>query len=271
MAILDLIHSSDDIKRIKLSELAKLAAELSEKIIEVVSKNGGHLASSLGVVELTIALHCVYSPPKDKILWDVGHQTYAHKIITGRKNDFHTIRKQGGLSGFSNPLESPCDPFISGHASTSVSAALGFAAARKIKRERYSITSVLGDGALTGGMIFEALNNASAAVSDLTVILNDNKMSIGKNVGAFATYFSNIRMSPGYIKIRKDLRTLVKSIPAIGKGMLHAAEHLEDHLTYLLCPGVFFEAMGFSYLGPFDGHDIKGLISVLEKAKKIEG
>ena len=271
MALLDLIHSNKDLKNMKISELRELAKEIRRLIIDVVSNNGGHLASSLGAVELIIALNTVYSPPKDKIVYDVGHQAYAHKIINGRKDSFPSLRTKGGLSGFTNPEESDCDAFIAGHASSSISAAVGFAAAKKIKREDFETVAVIGDGAMTGGMIFEALNNASSVADDLTIILNDNNMSIGRNVGAFASYLSNIRLSPGFIKLRKDLRTLVRSIPTIGRTMLTAAEKLEDHLTYFLCPGVFFESMGFSYLGPFDGHDLNLLISVLKKAKRIEG
>ncbi len=268
---LDVIRSSGDIKNLGIQELSELAAEIRSEIISVVANNGGHLASNLGVVELTLALHSVFQPPRDKIIWDVGHQCYTHKIITGRKSVFHTIRTQGGLSGFSNPAESECDPFGTGHASTSISAALGIAAARDLKKEKFNIVSIIGDGALTGGMAFEALNNASSVTDNMIVVLNDNEMSINKNVGAFASYLSNIRLNPGFIKIRKDLRTLVKSIPAIGKKMLSAAERLEDQITYFFVPNVFFESLGFSYLGPFDGHNIEQLIATLEKAKHMEG
>lgn len=271
MSVLEKINSNKDLKSLSYEELSALAEDIREYIINVVSHNGGHLASSLGAVDIAIALNYVFSPPNDKIIWDVGHQAYAHKIINGRRDAFTTLRQKGGVSGFVNPFESRCDAFMAGHSTTSLSAALGFAAARKIKKEDFSIAAVIGDGAMTGGMAFEALNNASSVCGDLTVILNDNNMSISKSVGAFASYLSGIRLNSGFIKARSDLRALVRSIPGIGEKMLKVAEELEDHLTYFFCPGVLFEALGFSYLGPFDGHDIPLMISVLEKAKKIEG
>lgn len=271
MSVIDSVNGCDDLKSLGMDELKRLAGEIRRLILEVVSSNGGHLASSLGAVELAIALNYVYSPPRDKIIWDVGHQAYAHKIINGRRDAFRTLRRRGGISGFPNPSESDCDAFVAGHASTSISAALGFAAARKLTKEKFSIAAVIGDGSMTGGMAFEALNNASSVCDDLTVVLNDNNMSISRSVGAFASYLSNIRLNSGFIKIRSDLRAFVRSIPGIGKAMLEKAEKLEDHLTYFLCPGVLFEAMGFSYLGPFNGHDIPLLISVLEKSRRIEG
>ena len=268
---LDMVRSSADVKNLGFSELQELAKEIRSEIINTVSVNGGHLASNLGVIELTLALHYIFSPPKDKIIWDVGHQSYAHKIITGRKHNFNTIRTENGLSGFLNPKESDCDPFVTGHASTSISVALGLAAGRNIKGEKHNIVSVIGDGSLTGGMALEALNNASAVTDNLIVVLNDNEMSISKNVGAFAGYFSELRLHPNFIKLRKGTRTFVKSIPAIGKKILSAAETIEDHITNFLVPNVFFESFGFSYLGPFDGHNIEQLAQVFEKAKIMEG
>lgn len=268
---LEMIRSSADVKNLGFPELNELAKEIRSEIINTVSANGGHLASNLGVVELTLALHHIFYTPKDKIIWDVGHQSYTHKIITGRKSQFNTIRTEGGLSGFSNPKESEYDPFITGHASTSISVALGLAAGRNIKGEKYDIVAVIGDGSLTGGMALEGLNNASSVADDLIVVLNDNEMSISKNVGAFASYFSKLRLHPNFIKLRKETRTFVKSIPAIGKKILSAAETIEDHVTNFLVPNVFFESLGFSYLGPFDGHNIEQLSQVFEKAKIMEG
>ena len=272
MRLIDSINSSAELKKLEADELKIVAEEIRKEIIDVVSKNGGHLASNLGVVELTLALCKVFNPPNDKIIWDVGHQCYAYKIINGRRDFFSTLRTKNGISGFPNPDESPCDPFIAGHAGTALSLALGFSASRKIKKEKFDIVPVIGDGVTSCGMVFEALNNASSCADDLTIILNDNKMSISKSVGALAdSLSSSVRLNIGFITIRSFLRTVVRNIPWIGKTMLHWAEKLEDRLTYFFCPGAFFESIGFSYLGPFDGHDIPLLISVLEKAKKIEG
>lgn len=248
-----------------------VAGMLRDEIIAAISKNGGHLASNLGVVELTLALNKAFDFKRDKIVWDVGHQSYTYKILTDRRARFSTIRKEGGLSGFPNIFESEYDAFGTGHATTSISAALGLAAARDLKGEDHHVIAVIGDGAMTGGMAYEAMNNASAVTDNLIVILNDNTMSINKNVGALTSHLSNIRLNPAFIKIRRDIRAFVKSIPGIGKRILYAAEKLEDHLTYLLIPGVFFESLGFNYLGPFDGHNTELLVETFEKAKKMEG
>lgn len=269
--LLDTLSEPSQIKKLGFKDLYRLAGEIRSEIIGVVSKNGGHLASNLGTVELTLALHYVFDFPRDKLLWDVGHQSYTHKIITGRKDRFHTLRQAGGISGFPNRSESEYDAFGSGHASTSVSAALGFCASKKILGQEYDVIAVIGDGSLTGGMAYEALNNAEEVADGLIVVLNDNEMSINKNVGALASYLSKIRMNPGFVRARRDLRSLVRNIPAVGGKMLRAAEQLEDHLTYFLVPGVFFESLDFSYLGPFDGHNIEDLVDIFRKAKGIEG
>lgn len=240
-------------------------------MISVVSRTGGHLASSLGVVELTIALHYVFNTPKDKLIWDVGHQAYAHKILTGRGENFDTLRTYQGLSGFPKREESEFDPFGTGHSSTSISAALGFAKARDLTRDDYQVIAVVGDGALTGGMAFEALNHAGDLQSDMLVILNDNEMSIAQNIGALASHLSKLRLQPGFNKMRKDLRKFVRNIPGVGERLLKAAEKVEDKLAYLVVPGVLFESLGFTYLGPFDGHNLDYLIEVLEKAKDLTG
>ncbi|MDQ7822397.1 MAG: 1-deoxy-D-xylulose-5-phosphate synthase [Candidatus Eremiobacteraeota bacterium] len=269
--ILDLISSPSELKKLGIPELRELAGELRSEIISTISKVGGHLASSLGVVELTIALHYVFDMPRDKIIWDVGHQCYAHKLLTGRREVFSSIRQHCGISGFPRKSESDFDSFGTGHASTSISAALGIAVARDLRKEKFDVISVIGDGAMTGGMAFEALNNAGSVNTDLIVVLNDNEMSISRNVGALAGHLAHVRMNPGLLRVRKELRKIVRSIPRIGPDMLKAAEQIEDHLTYLVVPGVIFEALGFAYLGPFDGHNLDQLINVLEKAKHIEG
>ncbi len=268
---LDSLNIPSDIKKMTSSQIKAFAEEIRSAIIETISKNGGHLASNLGVVELTLALYKSFNPPSDKIIWDVGHQSYAHKLITGRKDRFKTIRTENGLSGFPNIRESEYDAFGTGHATTSISAALGIAAARDLNKEKFEVVAVIGDGALTGGMAYEALNNAAETTSNLTIVLNDNEMSISKNVGALATHLSHIRLNPQFVKIRKDLRTFVKSIPAIGKSILSAAEKIEDQISYLAIPGVFFESLGFKYFGPFDGHNFDLLVETFEKAKKWDG
>lgn len=269
--ILDKINSPEDLKALSNEQLKILAGELREFIIDVVSKNGGHLASSLGVVELTIVLHKIFNCPEDKIIWDVGHQAYAHKILTGRKPLFHTLRQYKGISGFPNIFESKFDAFGTGHSSTSISAALGFVKAKDLNMGQGEIVAVIGDGALTGGMALEALNNAGHLKADMLVVLNDNEMSISKNVGAISSYLSKIRMQPSFIKARADIQKLVKNIPKIGDKLFNTAREIENHLTYLFVPGVFFESLGFTYLGPFDGHNIEELIPIFEKVKKMKG
>lgn len=269
--ILDRINSPQDLKFLSVDELKTLAQEMRKFIIEVVSNTGGHLASSLGAVDLAIALHKVFDSPHDKIVWDVGHQAYAHKILTGRKNLFHTLRQYQGISGFPKISESEHDAFGTGHSSTSISAALGLAKARDINGGTESVIAVIGDGALGGGMALEALNHAGHLNADMLVILNDNEMSISKNVGAISSYLSKIRIKPSFIKMRKDLQNIVKSIPKIGHRLFKTAREIESHLTYLMIPGVFFESLGFTYLGPFDGHNIEELIPIIENVKNLKG
>ncbi len=269
--ILDRINFPQDIKNLDTKTLKELASEIRNFIIQKVSKTGGHLASNLGVVELTLAVHCVYDVPKDKVIWDVGHQTYIHKILTGRKDRFDTLRKFGGLSGFPKRDESIYDIYETGHSSTSISAALGMARARDIKGEDYSVVAIIGDGALTGGMAFEALNDAGDSNTNITIILNDNQMSISKNVGSLSVYLSRMRTEPAYFKFKKDFETMLKKIPGIGIHMKNMIEKLKHSLKYLLVPGMLFEDLGFTYLGPIDGHDIDKLKEVLKRSKKIKG
>ncbi len=269
--ILKDINSPDDIKKLDINSLEKLAQEVREFLIEKVSKTGGHLASNLGVVELTLALHTVFQTPNDKIIWDVGHQSYVHKIITGRKEQFDTLRQLDGISGFPKVNESIHDSFNTGHSSTSISAALGIAKARDIKKEKYSVIAVIGDGALTGGMAFEALNDAGRSPNNIIVILNDNEMSISKNVGGLSRYLSKIRTEPMYFKVKEDLDLILNKIPAIGKGAAKALGAVKGSVKYLIVPGMIFEELGFKYLGPIDGHDITELNRVLSRAKTIKG
>ncbi|TDT61936.1 1-deoxy-D-xylulose-5-phosphate synthase [Fonticella tunisiensis] len=271
MAILDRINSPRDLKEFSMKELCKLADEIRDFLIENVSKTGGHLASNLGVVELTIALHRIFNMPDDRIIWDVGHQCYVHKILTGRKGNFATLRKYGGMSGFPKPNESVYDSFATGHSSTSISVALGMARARDIKKEKYSVVAVIGDGALTGGMAFEALNDAGNSNTDLIVVLNDNEMSIAQNVGSLSGYLSKIRTEPVYLNLRNDIENLLKRIPAVGNNLYKSAERVKESLKYLLVNGMIFEELGFTYLGPIDGHDIGRVCEVLVGAKKRKG
>ncbi|WIV10989.1 1-deoxy-D-xylulose-5-phosphate synthase [Proteiniborus sp. MB09-C3] len=260
-----------DLKTMSNEELYSLAEDIRKLIIDVVSKNGGHLASNLGVVELTIALHKVFNSDFDKIIWDVGHQSYVHKILTGRKDTFHTIRKYKGISGFPKRKESPHDIFEVGHSSTSISAGLGYALSRDIKKEKYSVVSVIGDGAMTAGMAFEALNHAGDTGTSLIVVLNDNEMSISHNVGGLSQYLSKIRTAPTYFKVKEDVVAILNSIPGIGKQVFKTAERAKDSVKYFLVPGMFFEELGFKYLGPIDGHNINDIVRELEIAKKVGG
>lgn len=268
--ILDKVNSPEDIRHLTTNELKQLAKELRDLIIETVSLTGGHLASSLGVVEITLALHYVFDTPGDKIIWDVGHQCYAHKIITGRKDQFHTLRQHGGLSGFPKREESVYDVFETGHASTSISAALGMALARDQKGDDFNVVAVIGDGSLTGGMAFEALNYAGDLGRNLIVVLNDNKMSIESNVGALSKYLSRIRTDPFYFKSKEEVEHLMKRLPH-GSTVLRLAEKLKDTFKYLIVPGIIFEELGFTYLGPIDGHDIEAVKNVLSSAKTLKG
>ncbi|KXS42020.1 MAG: 1-deoxy-D-xylulose-5-phosphate synthase [Candidatus Frackibacter sp. T328-2] len=265
------ITSPQDLQGLSLEELEELAEEIRKKIIVTLSKTGGHLASSLGVVELTIALHTVFDSPSDKIIWDVGHQAYAHKLITGRYNAFSSLRQYQGLSGFPKRSESKHDILDTGHSSTSISAAVGMACARDLKGENNSVTAVIGDGALTGGMAFEALNHAGHLGKDLVVVLNDNEMSIAENVGAVSNYLTKLRTEPMVHRIKGDIEYLLNKIPAIGGKMLKTVERVKDGLKYLVVSGVLFEEFGFTYLGPIDGHNLEEVQKNLEYAKKIKG
>lgn len=268
---LDRINSPEDLQKLNMSQLEQLAAEIRQTIINTVATNGGHLAPNLGVVELTLALHRVFQTPRDKIIWDVGHQCYVHKLVTGRRDKFHTLRRYGGISGFPRPDESEHDAFTTGHSSTSISAALGMALARDLKGDKNSIVAVIGDGAMTGGMAFEALNHAGHLKTDLVVVLNDNEMSISQNVGAMSGYLTRIRTDPKYSKGKDEFEQLLRRIPSIGSTVLKFAERLKDSLKYFIVPGIIFEELGFTYLGPINGHNITAMINTLEQAKTLGG
>lgn len=271
MDLLPKVNSPLDIKEMDLKQLEQLAGEIRNYIIEVVSETGGHLASNLGVVELTLALHFCFNSPVDKIIWDVGHQSYVHKIITGRREEFKTLRQKGGLSGFPKRNESPHDIVETGHSSTSISFALGLAQARDLLKENYKIIAVIGDGALTGGMALEALNHAGDLGSDLLVILNDNEMSIAPNVGALANYLSEIRTDPLVQKLKDDVEFLIGRIPAVGKRTVRTLEQVKTALKYSVITGAFFEELGFKYIGPIDGHNLPKLVHTLNKASRLKG
>lgn len=268
--ILDTINSPADVKALSMEELKQLAEEIRQLLISVIAKTGGHLAPNLGVVELTLALHRVFSTPEDKIVFDVGHQAYIHKIITGRREQFSTLRQYGGLSGFPKRSESAHDAFGTGHSSTSISAALGMAVARDIKQQDYNVIAVIGDGSMTGGMAFEALNNAGTLHKRMIVVLNDNEMSISKNVGAMSEYLYHLRTGETYNKIKHDLEGWLKNMD-FGSDVLKALRRLKGSVKYLMVPTSIFEELGFTYLGPIDGHDLPTLIEVMQAAKKIDG
>lgn len=269
--ILEAINKPQDLKKLSNEQIKILAEEIRHFLICSVSKTGGHLAPSLGVVELTLAIHKVFNSPIDKIVWDVGHQSYVHKIVTGRRNEFSTLRQFGGISGFPKITESEHDVFGTGHSSTSISAALGMALARDIQGDKENVLAVIGDGSLTGGQAYEALNHAGHSGTNMIVILNDNEMSIAKNVGAISEYLSKMRTEPKYTKVKQDIEFLLRRIPAIGDSVAKTVERVKDSLRYLLVPGVLFEELGFNYVGPIDGHNFELLSEVLEKAKKMQG
>ncbi|MHB8173348.1 MAG: 1-deoxy-D-xylulose-5-phosphate synthase, partial [Nitrospirota bacterium] len=271
MAYFDGIGSPSDLKALKLRDLPFLAEEIREEIIAVVSVNGGHLASSLGVVELALALHYIYDTPKDKIIWDVGHQAYAHKLITGRRDRFGTLRREGGISGFPKRSESPYDPFDVGHSSTSISAALGMAVARDMQGDGFKIAAVIGDGSMTAGLAFEGMNQAGHLGRDMVVVLNDNEMSISTNVGALSNYLSRIITGVKAEKLRRETEQFLKKLPKVGEQMLRVASRTGERVKGLFTPGMLFEEMGFSYVGPIDGHDIKMLVDVLGDARERKG
>ena len=268
--LLDTINSPVDVKALTEEQLVQLAGEIRQLIIEVTAKNGGHLAPNLGVVELTLALHKVFSTPKDKIVFDVGHQAYIHKIITGRREVFHTLRQYGGLSGFPKRSESKHDAFGVGHSSTSISAALGMAVARDVKGEDYNVVAVIGDGSMTGGLAFEALNNAGDLHKKMIVVLNDNEMSISKYVGAMSDYLYHLRTGETYTKIKHDLEGWLSNVD-FGGDVLKVIRRIKGSVKNLVLPTSIFEELGFTYLGPIDGHDIHSLLEVMEAAKHIDG
>lgn len=269
--MLEKIQKPNDIKKIPADQLPALAEEIREFIIESLSKTGGHLASSLGVVELTIAMHRVFDLPKDKLIWDVGHQSYTHKILTGRKDGFETLRREGGISGFPKRSESDCDVFDTGHSSTSISAGVGYVRARELKKENYSVVSIIGDGALTGGMAYEALNNAASLKSNFIIVLNDNEMSITENVGGMSSYLSGLRTASAYTGFKMDVTKALNRIPGIGPGMVDAMRKTKSSIKQIIIPGMLFEDMGLTYLGPVDGHNIPQLIKTFQEAKRFEG
>ena len=269
--MLEKIQKPNDIKKIPADELPALAEEIREFIIESLSKTGGHLASNLGVVELTIAMHRVFDLPKDKLIWDVGHQSYTHKILTGRKDGFETLRREGGISGFPKRSESDCDVFDTGHSSTSISAGVGYVRARELKKEKYSVVSIIGDGALTGGMAYEALNNAASLKSNFIIVLNDNEMSITENVGGMSSYLSGLRTASAYTDFKMDVTKALNRIPGIGPGMVDAMRKTKSSIKQIIIPGMLFEDMGLTYLGPVDGHNIPQLIKTFQEAKRFEG
>ena len=269
--ILDKIKKPNDIHKIPLAEFPQLADEIRSFLIESVSRTGGHLASNLGVVELTLALHNVLDFPDDKLIWDVGHQAYTHKILTGRKEEFETLRKEGGLSGFPKRGESNCDSFDAGHSSDSISAGLGYVRARDLLGEKYHVVSVIGDGALTGGMAYEALNNAAELETNFIIVLNDNNMSISPNVGGMSNYLSVLRTAEAYTGMKISINKAVKKIPHVGTAMVDAMRRTKSSIKQLFIPGMLFENMGLTYLGPVDGHNMRQMMRLFNEAKRVKG
>ncbi|MEO0198803.1 MAG: 1-deoxy-D-xylulose-5-phosphate synthase [candidate division WOR-3 bacterium] len=272
MEILSKINSPQDLKKLSIDELKVLAEEIRQYIVDVVSKNGGHLAPNLGTVELTIAVHYVFDSPTDKLIWDVGHQAYAHKILTGRRESFKTLRQLNGVSGFLKRSESPHDIFGAGHASTALSAALGFAVARDLNGENYKVVAIVGDGALTGGMALEALNNIGHLNKDLIIILNDNEMSIAENVGAISNYLSKIVTSPKYFRVKEELWELLDKLPSrfLSKRMKELAKKIKENIKSFAVPTIIFEELGIEYVGPLNGHDLQQLIETFRRVKRIK-
>jgi 1-deoxy-D-xylulose-5-phosphate synthase len=268
---LEQINGSSDLKNLQIEDMEQLCAEIRDFLVDSVCTCGGHLAPNLGVAELTVALHYVYNLPDDKIVWDVGHQCYVHKILTGRKELFDKLRQEGGVSGFPSPEESPCDAFVTGHASTSISAAIGYATARDLSGEDFKVVAVIGDGALTGGLAYEGLNNAGGSGRDILVILNDNQMSISPNVGAFSKYLNNIILDPRYNKLKNEIWDITGKLP-VGKDEVRGFAHkLEESVKNLVLPGMLFEELGFHYFGPVDGHNVGEMVSTLESIRDIKG
>ena len=269
--MLERIQKANDIKNLKKEELPQLAQEIREFLVDKVSRTGGHLASNLGVVELTMAMHLVFDLPDDKIIWDVGHQSYTHKILTGRKEGFETLRQYGGMSGFPKRKESDCDAFDTGHSSTSISAGVGLVKARDLRGESHSVISVIGDGSLTGGMAYEALNNASQLDTNFIIVLNDNYMSISENVGGMSKYLDKIRTADFYTGLKKGVTRTLEQIPVVGDSLIEQIRKTKSSIKQLVVPGMFFEDMGITYLGPVPGHDVSMLCRAFNEAKKIEG
>ena len=268
--LLEKIQKENDIKQLKPEELEKLAEEIRQFLVEKISVTGGHLASNLGVVELTMALHLAFELPQDKMIWDVGHQSYTHKILTGRRAGFDDLRKYGGMSGFPKRKESECDAFDTGHSSTSISAGLGYVAARDIKGEEHSVISIIGDGAMTGGMAYEALNNASRLKSNFIIVLNDNNMSISENVGGMSRYLNGLRTAEAYTGLKKGVEDTLMKIPVQGEKILYQMKKTKSGLKQLFVPGMFFEDMGITYPGPVDGHDIRKLYKTFQEARRVD-
>lgn len=269
-SLLDRINEPNDIKNIEPENYKALAKEIRKFLVNAISQNGGHLASNLGVVELTMAIHLALDLPKDKIVWDVGHQAYTHKILTGRKEEFATLRKYGGLSGFPKSSESPCDVFNTGHSSTSLSVALGIATADKLNHIDSTVVAVIGDGAMTGGLAFEALNNMSSLKRNFIIILNDNNMSISENVGGMSEYFNKIRVGEKYNDFKEDVEKSLNRIPKIGDKLVKRVKNTKDALKQLVVPGSIFDDLGITYIGPVDGHDVKEMVDIIKRAKKLD-
>lgn len=268
---LEKINKPNDIHKIALADFPQLADEIRQFLIESVSRTGGHLASNLGAVELTLAIHNVLDFPEDKLIWDVGHQAYTHKILTGRKDAFATLRKEGGLSGFPKRAESDCDAFDAGHSSNSISAGLGYVRARDLLGRKNHVVSVIGDGALTGGMAYEALNNAAELDTNFIIVINDNNMSISKNVGGMSTYLSALRTAEAYTGMKIGVTKAVKKIPKVGTAMVDAVRRTKSSIKQLFIPGMLFENMGLTYLGPVDGHNMRQMMKLFNEAKRVEG
>lgn len=267
--VLEKIQKANDIKNLEPEELDELAQEIRNFLIEKISRTGGHLASNLGVVELTMALHLSFNLPEDKLIWDVGHQAYTHKLLTGRKDGFDDLRKYGGMSGFPKRKESDCDAFDTGHSSTSISAGLGYVAARDIQGLDYSVVSIIGDGSMTGGMAYEALNNASHAKSNFIIVLNDNNMSISENVGGMSSYLNGLRTASVYTELKRGVEDTLKKIPVQGEKIAYQIKKTKNGIKQFIVPGMLFEDMGITYLGPVDGHDIKKLYKTFREAKRV--
>jgi len=268
---LEKLRTKRALKKLKPAQLAALAADIRKFLIHSLSQTGGHLASNLGVVELTLALHTVFDTPSDKLLWDVGHQSYVHKLLTGRRRRFDTLRQLDGLSGFPKSKESPHDAFDTGHSSTAISAALGIAAARDLKGESHKVVAIVGDGSMTGGLAFEGLNNAGRANTNLLVVLNDNQMSISQNVGAVSRHFNQLRITGGYLEVKKEVRNMLGNLPVVGESLTKGIESVKNLVKYAVLPGVLFEELGFKYFGPIDGHDITEMTKVFRQTQKING